>query len=76
MTLHLAHPSTQRGRLTAAELDALDRWVDEARREAVLEQIRRDIRPRVLRAQRRQAVRRWLRSCGAWVMTRARGGDR
>jgi hypothetical protein len=67
MTLHLVHPSKQRGRLTAAELDALDRWVDEARREAVLDQIRRDIRPRVLLAQRRAALRRLFHAIGEWL---------
>jgi len=78
MTVHLFAPpaGAARARVTTLELAELDRRVEAARREETLRQIRAAIRPRVLRAQRRQAVRRWLRSCGAWVMTRARGGDR
>lgn len=62
MTIHLFTPPTQaaRDRVTALELEQLDRAVEDARREDTLRQIREAVRPGILRAQRRQAWRRRL----------------
>ncbi len=60
MTVHVFTPSASaaRDRVTALELAELDRRIEAARREDTLRQIREAIRPRILRARRRQALRR------------------
>ena len=74
MTIHLFTPSASaaRDRVTALELAELDRRIEAARREDTLRQIREAIRPGILRARRRHAVRRWLARAWAVVTRRSR----
>ncbi len=74
MTIHLFTPPTQaaRDRVTALELEQLNRRLADARREETLRQIREAIRPGILRARRRQAWRRdrreWLLLLGVFLL--------
>lgn len=73
MTIHLFTPPTQaaRDRVTALEMEQLNRRVEDARveeaarRAAILDDIWRETHPRVLRARRRQA---WRRDRREWLL--------
>ncbi len=72
MTVHLFTPPTlaARRRVEALQFAAIDRRLAEARREETLQGIRAAIRPGVLRARRRHALRRWLSRAWAFVAAR------
>jgi len=71
MTIHVFEPPREaaRRRVQAVQFQQLDRAIEAARREDALAKMRAEIRPRVLRARRRQALRRALDRAVACILS-------